>query len=566
MASALREIIAAFGVTFDGKELEKGENQIQQAIGTLKKFGAIAAEAFAVKEVGEFVFGLAEQAEQLKHQSEALGISAQALQQWQFAANLSGVSADELQVGLQKLQRSAVGAGGKGGELAATFKKLGVSVKNSNGSYKNADELLTDVAGAIGDMTDPTLQTATAMEVFGRGGARLLPFLKQGRAGVEGLKKEVAELGGGFTEDFIEKSEDMIQNSKRFDFALRGLKVAAIGPLLPIISEMATGVTKLIVTGGKLVDQSNAAKAALVALGIAGATALAPIALEMAPVIAGFLALEDVFTFFSGGKSVLGDALDSAFGEGTQKKIQAVAAQIKDMGLADIASLLHEAFAIFTDDKPLTAKFAELQAYIDGPFTAQMKKDFGVVGEGIATWLSLVNGVHGVLSEIVDLMKWIGEHTVNAVGKATFAANDAAANEDAQAEARKQAGQTSLYDDLRSLVAPSADTVRQRIAGAGSGPNENAAKGAPELSPSDVKALVAGAFAVMPSVATAPVNVPPTTITQENKTNITQNFYADTPDAVARSASSGAVSGVGKSLDKGVDLLAAQGAVKKQGG
>jgi hypothetical protein len=565
MSQALREILVSFGSTFDPKGINQGQSAITGMLGKLQSFATGVAAAFAVKEVVGFTMGLAEQAVELEHHAEALGISAQALQKWDFAANLSGVSSEELQIGLQRLQRSAVGAGGKGGDLGATFAKLHVTVKNANGSFKNADELLTDVAGAIGDMTDPTLQTATAMQIFGRGGARLLPFLKQGRAGVAALKAEVEALGGGFTDDFIKKSDEMVQDSKRLEFAFLGLKVKAIGPLLPLLTRAAEGATKWVVAAGKMLAKSNAAKAALIALGIGGAVALAPLVWSIAPVIASFLALEDVLTFLTGGKSITGDLVDKFFGKGAAGKVQAfVAALSKDVG-----PMLHDIFAIFTNGKPLDEKFKELETYVLGTLTPNFKRDFGEMGDSVASLVSTAASLAETLKDIVDAMKWIGGHTIAPIASAVAnrddergaqAAKDKASGNQtadetvqgwfdglgvavskfsagvdksaAETDAASNAdGGASWYDKLRGLLVPNADAIRGRLAAAG------------EVGPDAIAAPQA-------NVATAPYvgggfGAAPPEVTQTNNTPITQNFYGvDKPEDAGKAAAKGAQAGV----------------------
>lgn len=530
MSGAMRSILASFSTEFDGKALEKGESQIHGMIGVLKKFGPALVEAFAIKEIGEFAFGLAEQAEQLSLNAKAIGISADELQKWDYAANISGVSAEAMNTGLEKLERSAVKAG-KGGSLA--FGSIKVSVDKAGGGFKDADELLGDVSEAIANMQDPTEQVGAAMAAFGRSGAKLLPFLKQGRAGIAALKEEVEKLGGGFSEDFIEKSEDMIKNSKRLDFAMISLKTAAIGPLLPIISDLAVGATKVIVTMGKWVKNSQATKTALIALGIGGAAALAPLLLSIAPIVVGFLALEDFVTFLSGGKSLTGDAVNKFFGDGAAAKVQAFASALS----ADLGPILHDIFAIFTDGKPLDEKFKELDAYIAGTLGPNFRAEFGEMGGDIAKLISAAASLAETLKDIVKAMQWIGSHTVGAIGKAVFAASDATANEDARQDARKKQGNESWFDKARDAL--NYDYVPKTAP-------EAARATAPALSAADAKSLVDTLYASAPNVATAPVAGGKATpdVNQTNTTTVNQYFTADTPDAVKSSAANGAKAGV----------------------
>lgn len=541
---ALREIIASFGTSFDGSGLKKGDSAINGMITKLKGFAVAAGTAFAVKEVLGFTLGLAEQAVELDHHAQALGISAQSLQMWDYAASLSGVSAEELQIGLQKLQRSAVGAGGKGGDLAAVFTKLHVSVKNSNGSYKNADELLTGVAGAIGDMTDPTLQTATAMQIFGRGGARLLPFLKQGRAGVQALKEEVAALGGGFTDDFIAKSEAMVQDSKRLEFAFLGLKVKAIGPLLPVLTHLAEGATKFVVAAGDVAKKSNVAKAALIALGVGGTIAMAPLLLSIAPIVAGFLLLEDVLTFLSGGDSLTGDLLDKYFGSGAAAKVKAFADEIG----TDVMPVLKAALDIFTNGEPLDGKFEELNDYLELTLKPNSKAVFTEI-------VTNVRNVAAVATELIEIFKDLAKVILvlpdaalrlgGYVGKQIYETQDAQANADAKGASDQQSGVQKDWRTFSKGTLPTRDDSgswwQQLKAQAGFGNDGSTLPNASHVP--DAKELAAQ------NVASAPIASPasalPPEFKQTNTTQITQQFYGiDNADDAGRAAAKGAEKGV----------------------
>src|SRR3954470_13786109 len=95
MSGALREILAVFGTEFDDKGIKDGEKGVGSLKQTLLGFGGILAGAFAVHEIVEFGREVLEQADALAKQSQALSVSAAELQGWQWAAKLSGSSAEE---------------------------------------------------------------------------------------------------------------------------------------------------------------------------------------------------------------------------------------------------------------------------------------------------------------------------------------------------------------------------------------------------------------------------------------------------------------------------------------
>src|SRR5690606_41954766 len=75
------------------------------------------------------------------------------------------------------------------------FDAIGVSVTNADGSLRDTEEVMLDVADRFEKIEDGAAKAAIAQELFGRSGTNLIPFLNQGRAGIEALKKEADDFG-----------------------------------------------------------------------------------------------------------------------------------------------------------------------------------------------------------------------------------------------------------------------------------------------------------------------------------------------------------------------------------
>src|SRR6478735_5505161 len=125
MSGALREVLAIFGTEFDDKGIKDGEKGIAGLKNTLVEFGGILAGAFAVHKIVDFGKEILEQADTLAKQSQALSVSTQELQGWQWAAKLSGSSAEEFTAAFTKFNRNVAAAGAGTGPAAAAFKTLG---------------------------------------------------------------------------------------------------------------------------------------------------------------------------------------------------------------------------------------------------------------------------------------------------------------------------------------------------------------------------------------------------------------------------------------------------------
>lgn len=337
--SVLREIIAHFAVTADGKALDNLDSQIGKV-----KAGLVGlATALGARKIFNFVQDTAAAADDLGDMAERLNIGAGALQEWGYAAKLSGASAEDFQGSIGRLVRSVAEAGGGSAEMSAAFRKLGVDVQDGSGKLRSVEDLLPSIADGIAGVENDTERASLAFQVFGRGAQPLIPLLSRGAAGVEELRKEFRELGGGFSDEAVEQASEYADTLDRLEVVQRSLKSTILGAVLPafqlfadVLQRVGQGVrwvtenTKLIeaaltVAGGAVAvfaAQWIRANAAMLAASIrTWVPIVARFALAGAAVLGIVLIVESLITLFSGGKSVIGDFIDSIFGLGTAEEV-----------------------------------------------------------------------------------------------------------------------------------------------------------------------------------------------------------------------------------------------------
>jgi len=346
---ALREIFARFGVEFDkAGALNKGDKAVGGLTNTLLGVGKALGAAFAIDALVGFTRSIINSADEVREAGIALGLVPQHLQELEFAAGTAGVGVEELRGSLAKFNKTAAESGGGKG-AAETFKKLGVALKNADGSAKTSGQLFEETGVALGKVEDPIERAGLASDLFGRSYAKLLPLFAEGADGIAKLKGEAHELGIVFDDAFLENADEFNDNLAKLKGGVRGLAIQAIAPLLPHLvrwTQSGVRVVKQIVSWAR---QTKVLHAAAIALGTKGFFAL----LRAIPALAArfigmttagkallsrlgllraafvmlgrfvlrtvlpFLLLEDALTFLTGGDSVIGRALDKMFGPGT---------------------------------------------------------------------------------------------------------------------------------------------------------------------------------------------------------------------------------------------------------
>ena len=167
--------------------------------GAVAKMGAVAAAAAAavkaLKALYDTTIEAAARADDLLTKSVITGVSTQTLQQWQYAADFIDVSVDTMTGSMTKLTNSAFDAVNGNEKLAASFASLGVSVTDSSGQLRPAEEIFYDVVDALGKVQNQTERDAIAMDIMGRSAKELNPLIAQGSEALRGFSKDAEDAG-----------------------------------------------------------------------------------------------------------------------------------------------------------------------------------------------------------------------------------------------------------------------------------------------------------------------------------------------------------------------------------
>jgi len=196
-------ITVKIGAETDG--IERGLNEIQNSLKKIEKSGADSGESFggsfskmagavavgqaAVNVFGSVVNGVFAAAQKvvegfsaaldlggtLSDLSASTGESAGNLLLLQRAFDNTGAGADKVGPAIAKLQNNIFGAGEGSKEAVAAFGRMGLSMEDLAG--KTPTQQLALVASGLTSIEDPSKRAATAIDVFGKSGAELLPLL-----------------------------------------------------------------------------------------------------------------------------------------------------------------------------------------------------------------------------------------------------------------------------------------------------------------------------------------------------------------------------------------------------
>ena len=210
-------------------------------------FAGIAASlGMGVKEA---VTGFAAAGDAVDKMAARVGLSAETLQEWSFAAKHAGASPEALEDGLKDLSKhmAEIASGSDTTSSAATlFKTLGIAVKDAGGKIRPVAEVFEEFADAIKRNEDPALRTRMAMAALGEGGRSLIPMMSAGSEGLREMSKQARDLG------LVMSSEDVTAAANLTDHlddmrAVIGSVGTAIGAkLAPVVVRLADQFRDLV--------------------------------------------------------------------------------------------------------------------------------------------------------------------------------------------------------------------------------------------------------------------------------------------------------------------------------
>lgn len=245
--------------------------------------GAFAAAAAAVVEVEKALANLtleqAAAAGEIQDVAMQTGLSTEAVQRYQYACDMIGVSFDTVASSQAKMIRSMADVQSGSETATATWNQLGIEVMNADGSLRDAQEVFLEVIDVLGQIENATQRDAVSMEIFGRSAQDLNPLIVQGTDAFQafydkasdvkdiltdvqletlaGLDDEMHNVEARFEsgansmalkftpalQEFYEKTSEGIKGIEE-DFAASGL-VTVFGSLLELVTALSPAFDNL---------------------------------------------------------------------------------------------------------------------------------------------------------------------------------------------------------------------------------------------------------------------------------------------------------------------------------
>lgn len=214
--------------------LEKSFKRVKTALGAALSVAAIKKGVDAVMNLANTT---AQAADRIDKQSQALGISRKAFQQWDYILSQSGASIDSLGTSMKTLNSAILGGSDSAVEA---FDALGLQWESLAGmTQEGAFETVVD---AFQKMPQGARKSALAIQLFGKNGQTLMPLLNTSSEAMDDLRKNTERLGFVMSDSMIDagvKFGDTLDDLKRVGEGLSNtFGYALLEPLTGIIEEI----------------------------------------------------------------------------------------------------------------------------------------------------------------------------------------------------------------------------------------------------------------------------------------------------------------------------------------
>lgn len=211
------------------KDIEREAKRLGTAIG-------VAGVAMAV-----LVRQSINAADQARKTAQAVGLTTEAFTGLQFASKLAGVESEGLSSALSRLNATIGEAAIGSKNQSALFRAMGISIRDASGDLRSADKILLDVAERFQAMPDGAEKSATAIHLFGRAGAAMIPLLISGRDGIEQLTAKAEALGLVVSDKTAASAEQFNDSLEVLRSTLSGVGNQLAAGLLPVLNTF-TGI------------------------------------------------------------------------------------------------------------------------------------------------------------------------------------------------------------------------------------------------------------------------------------------------------------------------------------
>ena len=221
----------------------KGVKTTSEGIG--KSFGAWMISSMIIGKLNEASGAFQKFGEDVLKVSQSTGMAFKESSQLVYIAQRTHVGVELLDRSMLLMTRAAQAH-------TSAFRAFNVTVKDSNGTYLSAIDILKNVADKYKELGGGASGAAMAHNVLGRSGQLLVPILMQGRDAIQKMQDQTKLLGLEMSKLETQRFQKLKKATTDMSMAFEGLGVQVAEAAAPMQTALANGLTNLIIAFDKL--------------------------------------------------------------------------------------------------------------------------------------------------------------------------------------------------------------------------------------------------------------------------------------------------------------------------
>ena len=239
------------------KQLRKVEDNFKRVGGNIARAGAGFA-AFGAAIVAPLVAAtksFVDFGDTIDKISARTGASAEFISALGFAAEQSGADIQTLEKAIIGQQRTINDLNQGLATAADSYEALGLSAKDLVGL--GVEESFTLIAQRLSQVEDPSKRAATALEIFGKAGQRLIPLLNGGEAAIKSYIDQANKAGLVINQQDAKAAADLADALNLAQRALRGLQLKIGASLAKQFTLAIDKITEYVVKAQKFIEANK---------------------------------------------------------------------------------------------------------------------------------------------------------------------------------------------------------------------------------------------------------------------------------------------------------------------
>ena len=217
-------------------------DSVSRSLGNLRGLFAGLGAAISIGAIGRVAQEALRGADEINKLSTQLGISTEALSQYQFVAERTGVSFNALTTALQRQSRRIAEAAQGTGVAASALDDLGLSAQALQ--QLAPEQQFEIIAERIDKVENSSQKVALAFKLWDSEGVKLLRTTEGGAAAIQALRTEADDAGLTISQQFAASASEAQDALTRVGSISSALSITLASQLAPIISDVANFIAR----------------------------------------------------------------------------------------------------------------------------------------------------------------------------------------------------------------------------------------------------------------------------------------------------------------------------------